>query len=56
MDLAEGEIALRRGDYMTAQKYAQTATAAFTKPDAETYQKRALQNLKAEIEKHLPQK
>jgi len=56
VDLAEGEIALRRGDYKTAQKYAQTSTPAFAKPDAEAYQKRAPQNLSVEIDKHLPQK
>jgi len=51
LDLALGEIALRRGDYASARKYAQSARPVFTRPDAESYQKHALEVLTAAIEK-----
>ncbi len=52
LDLALGEIAFRRGDFAAARKYVQSATPVFTRPDAEPYQKRALEVLSAAIEKH----
>jgi serine/threonine protein kinase len=52
LDLALGEIAFRRGDFAAARKYVQSATLVFTRPDAEPYQKRALEILSAAIEKH----
>jgi serine/threonine protein kinase len=52
LDLALGEIAFRRGDFAAARKYVQSATPVFTRPDAEPYQKRALEILSAAIEKH----
>lgn len=52
LDLALGEIAFRRGDFAAARKYIQSATPVFTRPDAEPYQKRALEILTAAIEKH----
>ena len=51
LDLALGEIAARRGDYATARKYVQSAKPVFTRPDAEPYQKHALEILTAAIEK-----
>ena len=51
LDLALGEIAFRRGDLTTARKYVQSATPVFTRPDAEPYQKHALEVLTAAIEK-----
>ncbi len=56
VDLAEGEIAYRQRDYKTARKLVQSATPVFTRSDAEAFQRRALQNLTAEIDKRLPPK
>jgi len=53
LDLALGEIAFRRGDYAAARKYVQSAAPVFTRPDAEPYQKNALEVLTAAIEKRL---
>jgi len=50
--LALAEIAFRRGDFATARKYADSAKPVFTRPDAEPYQKHALEVLSAAIEKH----
>jgi eukaryotic-like serine/threonine-protein kinase len=50
--LALAEIAFRRGDYATARKYADSAKPVFTRPDAEPYQKHALEVLTVAIEKH----
>ncbi len=52
LDLALGEIAFRRGDFAAARKYVQSATPVFTRPDAEPYQKHALEVLSAAVEKH----
>jgi predicted Ser/Thr protein kinase len=52
LDLALGELAFRRGDYATAQKYAQAAAPIFTRADAEPFQRHALQVLTLAIEKH----
>jgi eukaryotic-like serine/threonine-protein kinase len=51
LDLALGEIAFRRGDFAAARKYAQSAAPVFTRPDAEPYQKHALEVLTIAIEK-----
>ena len=51
--LAKGEIACRRGDYAGARKQVQAAAPAFTRPDAEAYQKHKLEALTAEIDKHV---
>ncbi|HEY4837276.1 MAG TPA: hypothetical protein VIH72_01635, partial [Candidatus Acidoferrales bacterium] len=52
LDLALGQIAFRRGDFAAARKYVQSARPVFTRPDAEPYQKHALELLSAAIEKH----
>lgn len=49
--LARAEIAYRRGDYDAARKYVQTVTPVFTRKDAEPYQKRALESLRADLER-----
>ena len=51
VDLAQAEIAFRKGDIAAARKHLQAATPAFSKPDAEAYQKHALEALTAAIEK-----
>ncbi len=52
VDLAQAEIAYRRGDYLAARKNIQPAIHVFSRPDAEPYQKHKLAELLAEIEKH----
>jgi serine/threonine protein kinase/DNA-binding winged helix-turn-helix (wHTH) protein len=54
--LAQAEIAYRRGDYETARGYVQTVTPVFTRKDAEPYQKRALDSLRAALDKPLQRK
>lgn len=49
--LAQAGIAYRQGDYGTARKYLQSAAPAFSKTDAEPYQKHALETLTAALEK-----
>jgi len=49
--LLQAEIAYRRKDYDTARKYVQTVTPVFESKDAEPYEKRALENLNAELNK-----
>jgi ATP/maltotriose-dependent transcriptional regulator MalT len=49
--LAQAEIAYRQGDYSTARKYLQSAAPVFSKSDAEPYQKHALENLTAALDK-----
>jgi DNA-binding winged helix-turn-helix (wHTH) protein/serine/threonine protein kinase len=49
--LAQADIAYRRGNYDAARDYLQTATPAFTRTDAEPYQKHSLESLKAALEK-----
>jgi len=51
VDLAQAEIAYRQGDYEVARKYLQTAAPVFSRPDAELYQKHALETLTAALEK-----
>jgi len=48
--LAEAEIALRRGDIITAKQKLQPAIPAFSRPDAEPYQKRRLQELRSRMD------
>jgi hypothetical protein len=51
--LAQAEIAYRRGKYDAARVYLQTVTPVFTRKDAEPYQKRALESLRAAVDKPL---
>ena len=51
--LAQAEIAYRRGNYDAARGSVQTVTPVFTRKDAEPYQKRAFESLKAALEKPL---
>ncbi len=53
VNLARAEIALRRGEYTAAEKYLRLARPAFSRPDAEEYQKRKLASLTAEVDRHL---
>jgi serine/threonine protein kinase/DNA-binding winged helix-turn-helix (wHTH) protein len=50
--LAQAEIALRRGDYAAARKDIQSAAPAFSRPDAEAYQKHKVEVLSAELDRH----
>jgi serine/threonine protein kinase/DNA-binding winged helix-turn-helix (wHTH) protein len=52
--LAQAEVAYRRGNYDAARGYIQTVTPAFTRKDAEAYQKRAFESLKAALNKPSP--
>jgi eukaryotic-like serine/threonine-protein kinase len=54
VDLARAEIAYRRGDYAAARKNIQPATAAFSRADAEPYQKHKLETLLTRIEERSP--
>ena len=54
--LAQGEIAYRRGNYAVARNYVQAVTPVFTRKEAEPYQRRALESLRAALDKPLPQK
>ncbi len=49
--LAQADIAYRRGNYDAARGYVQTVTPIFTRKDAESYQKRALESLTAALGK-----
>lgn len=51
--LARAEIALRRGDYLSAQRYVDAAAPMFDRPNAEAAQKQSLQKLKKAIDAHL---
>jgi tetratricopeptide (TPR) repeat protein len=53
VDLALAEIAFRRADYVSARKLVQSATPAFTRADAEAYQKHRVEMLTAALDKHL---
>jgi len=50
--LAQAQIAYRRGNSDAAREYIATATPVFTRAKAEPYQKRALESLKAALEKN----
>ncbi len=52
VNLAQAEIALRQGKYSQAQKLLEAARPAFSRPDAEAYQKKKLDALSAEIKTH----
>jgi hypothetical protein len=52
--LAQAEVAYRRGNYDTARGYIQTVTPVFTRKDAEAYQKRQFESLKAALDKPFP--
>ncbi len=52
--LAQADIAYRRGNYDVARGYVQTVTPVFTRKNAEPYQKRALESLRAALDKPLP--
>jgi serine/threonine protein kinase/DNA-binding winged helix-turn-helix (wHTH) protein len=54
--LAQAEIAYRRRDYDASRAYVQTVIPVFTRKDAEPYQKRAFESLKAALDKSLPRK
>jgi len=56
LDMARAEISVRRRDYVTAKKDLQTAIPVFSRADAEPYQKRKLENLMAEVDRHLQPK
>jgi len=49
--LEQGEIAYRRRNYDAARTYVQTVTPVFDRKDAEPYQKRAFESLKAGLDK-----
>jgi DNA-binding winged helix-turn-helix (wHTH) protein/serine/threonine protein kinase len=53
--LAQAEIAYRRRNYDAARGYLASATAAFSRADAEPYQKHAFESLKAALDKLLSQ-
>jgi serine/threonine protein kinase len=53
VDLAQAEIALRQRNYSQAQKLIEAARPAFSRPDAEAYQKNKLDSLSTEINAHL---
>jgi DNA-binding winged helix-turn-helix (wHTH) protein/serine/threonine protein kinase len=50
--LAKGQIALREGDYAAARKYLETARPVLTRADAEPFQRHALEELAAALDKH----
>jgi serine/threonine protein kinase/DNA-binding winged helix-turn-helix (wHTH) protein len=52
VDLAQAEIAYRQGDLVAARRHLQSARPVFSKPDAEPYQKYALEALTARVEGH----
>jgi ATP/maltotriose-dependent transcriptional regulator MalT len=54
--LAKAEIAYRRGNYDAARNYVQTVTPVYTRENAEPFQKRALETLRAALDKPLPRK
>ena len=51
--LAQGEIAARRGDYVSAQRYAQQAALVFDGPNADASDQESLQKLRSTIDSHL---
>jgi hypothetical protein len=52
VNLAQAEIALRQRNYAQAHKLIEAARPAFSRPDAEAYQKKKLDTLSAEINTH----
>jgi serine/threonine protein kinase/DNA-binding winged helix-turn-helix (wHTH) protein len=53
VSLEQAEIAYRRHDYDAARGYIQTITPIFTRKDAEPYQKRTFETLKAALDRRL---
>ncbi|MGC2704419.1 MAG: hypothetical protein WA361_07895, partial [Candidatus Acidiferrales bacterium] len=53
VNLAQAEIALRQRNYAQAHKLIEAARPAFSRPDAEAYQKNKLDALSTEINTHL---
>lgn len=51
--LAQAQIAYHRGNYDAVSSYVQTITPIYTRNNAEPYQKRAFESLKAALEKPL---
>ena len=49
--LAKAEIAYRRGNYEAARNYVHTVTPVYTRENAEPFQKRALESLRAALDK-----
>jgi ATP/maltotriose-dependent transcriptional regulator MalT len=56
LELAEGEIAYKRGDYEGARKHLLAAAPAFSCSGAEPYQKRRFETLSADITRRLAQR
>ncbi|MBZ5625542.1 MAG: winged helix-turn-helix domain-containing protein [Acidobacteriia bacterium] len=54
--LARAEIAYRRANYDAARGYVETVRPVFTRKGAEPYQARALESLRAALDKPLPRK
>jgi len=52
--LERAEIAYRHHDYTAARRYVDTVASVFTRKDAEAYQKRAFETLKAALDKTSP--
>jgi eukaryotic-like serine/threonine-protein kinase len=52
--LAQAEVAYRRANYDAARGYIETVTPVFTRKDAEAYQKRQFESLKAALDKPSP--
>ena len=51
--LAQGEIAVRQGNYPLARRYAQTAAPTFERPDSNALDKQEFATLTKTIESHL---
>jgi hypothetical protein len=54
VSLAQAEIALRQGRYPEARKYVESARPVFSRPDAEAYQRRKMDDLSEMIEHRPP--
>jgi serine/threonine protein kinase len=54
VSLAQAEIAYRHRNYEAARGYVQTVAPVYSRKDAEPYQKRAFESLKAALDKPLP--
>jgi serine/threonine protein kinase len=53
IDLARATIAARRGDYASADRYAQAAAPVLDRPDADSIDRQALHDLRSVIDKNL---
>jgi hypothetical protein len=54
VSLAQVEIAYRQHDFDSARKHMQSAIPVFSKPDAEPYQKHALETLTTSLKTSNP--